>query len=241
VTSFTYGIRATGGGAECTGPVDSSAAVTITVDPRNDPPTATADSFIVLKNTTLNVNAPGVLINDHDIDSGDSLTASLVNNVSHGTLVLAPNGAFAYTPANGYTGPDAFSYYAFDESHDTSPTRVVSLTVKAVPPVPTPTPVPTPSPSPTPEPTVEPTPSPTIEPSPSIEPSASPSESGAPSPSASATPGASPAPVPASDEGGVSLPVLLVIVLFVLLVGFGAALYVPKWLEAQRGGRRDLD
>lgn len=57
----------------------------------------------------------------------------------------------------------------------------------------------------------------------------------------SASPGASPAPEPTSGEGGVSLPVLLVIVLFVLLVGFGAALYVPKWLQAQGGGPPDLD
>jgi VCBS repeat-containing protein len=236
-TSFTYGMQATGS-TPCTGE-DGSATITITVAPRNDAPTATADSFIVLKNTTLVVGVPGVLINDDDID-GDTLTAVKVTNPAHGVVVLAADGSFSYTPASGYTGLDAFSYRAFDGTAQ-SPTRVVSLTVKAVPPVPTPTPIPTPTLAPTPTPEVTTEPSPSIEPSPSPSAEPSPSASVAPSSSPSATPGASPTPVPASDEGGVSLPVLLVIVLFVLLLGFGAALYVPKWLESQRGGPQDLD
>lgn len=239
--SATVTVKARDSGGTSLGGDDTSAAVTFTLTVRsvNDAPTAAADSFIVLKDRTLNVGVPGVLLNDHDID-GDPLTAVKVTNPVHGVVVLASDGSFSYTPAGGYTGLDAFSYKAFDGSLS-SPIRVVSLTVTAVPPVPTPTPVPTPVPTPTAEPTA--TPEPTLpEPTPTSEPSASvaPSPSAAPSvvPTAvpSPTPRATAAPAPAGGEGGgISLPVLLVIVLLVLLVGFGAAVYVPKWLAAQRG------
>jgi hypothetical protein len=63
----------------------------------------------------------------------------------------------------------------------------------------------------------------------------------APLASAAPTPEASPEPGSTGDDGGISLPVLLVIVLFVLLVGFGAALYLPKVLAAQRGEPLDLE
>ena len=38
------------------------------------------------------------------------LTASPVSSVSHGTLVLLPDGAFLYQPAAGFIGTDAFTY-----------------------------------------------------------------------------------------------------------------------------------
>lgn len=241
-TSFDYGFVIVGPCGE--GVVaDSPATVTITVAAVNDAPTAGADSFIVLKDRTLIVGAPGVLINDHDID-GDSLTAVTVTSPAHGMVFLLPDGSFSYTPASGYTGPDAFSYKASDGTA-TSPTRVVTLTVTAIPPVPTPTPIPTPiptptaAPTPTPEITADPTPS--EEPSPSLEPSASPVETVAPTAAASATPAPTAIPSKTAGGGGVSLPVLLVIVLLVLLVGFGAALYGPRWLAAQRGEPTDDD
>lgn len=71
-TSFSYALVVTG---PCVDAVSINLAVVrITVAAVNDAPTAGADSFIVLKDRTLNVGAPGVLINDHDVD-GDSLTA----------------------------------------------------------------------------------------------------------------------------------------------------------------------
>jgi VCBS repeat-containing protein len=79
---------------------------------------------------TLNLSAPGVLTNDSDID-GDSLTAILVSDVSHGTLTLNPSGWFTYTPATDYAGSDFFTYRAFDGT-DYSNTATVSITVHAV-------------------------------------------------------------------------------------------------------------
>ena len=56
---------------------------------------------------------PGVLGNDTDIDSA-SLTAGVVTGPAHGTLSLASNGSFSYTPTAGYSGPDSFTYRASD-------------------------------------------------------------------------------------------------------------------------------
>lgn len=224
------------GGEDLSEPVEFD----ITVAPVNDAPTAVADSFFALADRTLNVGAPGVLVNDGDVDSG-SITAVKVSNPSHGVVTLAADGSFSYSPEPGYEGPDAFSYRAFDGSLQ-SPTSVVFLTVSSVPPINTPTPFPslTPTVPPTPEATiVEPWAS--ADPPPSLDPGASPGGTGESSPSASLAPGATPAPIPAAGEGGVPLPVLLVIVLFVLLLAFGAAVYVPKWLAQQRGEPPDLE
>ena len=231
-TTFTYSLRVEGGG-DCSGPADSEATVTITVEPVNDAPTAVADSFLALPNRTLNVNAPGVLLNDSDID-GDTLTATKVTNPAHGIAILAADGSFSYTPSAGYVGPDTFSYRASDGT-DVSAARVVSLTVSAVPtPVPTATPAPTPTAAPSAAATLEPSPSGSPEPSPSVDPFASPS--GLPTSGPSASPGASPVPGEVADAGGLSIPVLVGGLLLASLLAFGAAVYVPKWLESRRTG-----
>ena len=45
---------------------------------------------------------------------GDALSALLVTNVTHGTLVLSANGGFTYTPETNYNGSDSFTYRAVD-------------------------------------------------------------------------------------------------------------------------------
>ena len=62
-------------------------------------------------------SAPGVLGNDTDAD-GDPLTAVLNTTVGHGTLTLNANGSFLYTPTNGYSGPDSFTYHANDGTRE---------------------------------------------------------------------------------------------------------------------------
>jgi VCBS repeat-containing protein len=68
----------------------------------------------------------GVLAND----SGTTLTAALVSNPAHGTLVINPDGSFAYFPAAGFTGTDSFTYRASDGSFS-SGVATVTLTVAA--------------------------------------------------------------------------------------------------------------
>jgi VCBS repeat-containing protein len=73
---------------------------------------------------------PGVLFDDTDTD-GDPLTAVFVNNVSHGTLSLASDGNFIYTPAANFHGTDSFTYRASDGT-STSNLATVTLNVAAV-------------------------------------------------------------------------------------------------------------
>jgi hypothetical protein len=103
--SFTY--QATDG-------VNTSSPATVTITiPVNRAPTATNDSYAVTRNVSLTVTAPGVLVNDTDLD-GDPLSAVLVSSSSHGVLNLSTNGGFTYAPAVGYTGADSFTYRAHD-------------------------------------------------------------------------------------------------------------------------------
>ncbi|MFK7911368.1 MAG: sialate O-acetylesterase [Akkermansiaceae bacterium] len=85
------------------------------------------DTYETTQNTALNISAKGVLINDIDLNH-DTLTASLVTNVNHGTLSLISDGSFTYTPHNGFAGTDSFSYKCNDGSL-TSTDTTVTITV----------------------------------------------------------------------------------------------------------------
>ena len=237
-TTISVQAKDTGGTANGGDDTSDVLVINVTITPVNDPPTANADTFFVLKDRTLNVNGPGLLANDSDID-GDDLTAIKASNPTHGVVTVAADGGFSYTPANDYVGPDAFSYRASDGAAD-SPARVVSLTVTSLPPSPTPVPPPTLTPTPTvfPAPTTAETlPTETLAPE-SLDPGVSVPATSAPASGATLTPGATTPPEPTGEEGGgISLPVLLTLVLLGVLLAFGAAVYVPKWLEAQRGGQ----
>ena len=107
------------------------ATVSLTVTPVNDAPVAVADSYSTAEDTALTVAAAlGVLANDTDVD-GDPLTAVKVSDPAHGTLALAADGSFVYTPAADYSGADSFTYKANDGPADSN-VAMVSLTVTAV-------------------------------------------------------------------------------------------------------------
>jgi len=97
--------------------------------PQNSPPVAADDSYLVQEDTLRTVTAPGVLGNDSD-SNGDSFTAVLDTDVSHGTLSLAADGSFTYTPTTGFTGNDQFTYHANDGTDDSN-IATVHLTVQA--------------------------------------------------------------------------------------------------------------
>jgi VCBS repeat-containing protein len=92
--------------------------------PPNAPPVATADSYVVAEDGTLAVASPGVLANDVDPE-GQALTASVVAGPSHGTLSLASNGSFTYTPALNFNVDDTFSYRATDGAGNRDTANVV--------------------------------------------------------------------------------------------------------------------
>jgi VCBS repeat-containing protein len=121
--SFTY--RASDGAL-----TSDVTTVTITINAVNDPPTALDGFYSLNEDTALIVPAPGVLINDSDVE-GSPISATLVSGVSHGTLIFSTNGAFAYTPTNNFFGLDTFTYRANDGLLDSS-LAVVNLTVQPV-------------------------------------------------------------------------------------------------------------
>ena len=91
---------------------------------------AAVNSYSTNEDTPLVVAASGVLGNDTDPE-GTTLTAVLVTNVTNGTLALAPDGGFTYTPATNFAGGDSFTYKANDGTLDSN-TVTVSLTVNPV-------------------------------------------------------------------------------------------------------------
>lgn len=83
----------------------------------NHAPTAVGDAYGANQGNQLSVPvAGGVLANDSDPDAGTTLTAVLESGPSHGTLALATDGSFVYTPVAVYSGSDSFSYRASDGS-----------------------------------------------------------------------------------------------------------------------------
>ncbi|PYY31846.1 Ig-like domain-containing protein [Curtobacterium sp. MCBD17_030] len=98
----------------------STSTVTITVTP-----TATDDAFSVHAGSTVTADAGhGLLANDH----GSGLTLAGNSTPAHGSLTLAGNGAYAYTPDDHFSGTDSFTYTAKDASGATI-TGTVSITV----------------------------------------------------------------------------------------------------------------
>lgn len=101
--------------------------VTITVTPINDLPRANDDYFSATEQHPLVVSAPGVLGNDVDPES-EQLSAYLVDAPLSGSLTLASDGSFTYTPDTYFNGTDVFHYMAND-SHGNSTTATVTISV----------------------------------------------------------------------------------------------------------------
>ncbi|TMQ54210.1 MAG: tandem-95 repeat protein [Candidatus Eisenbacteria bacterium] len=97
---------------------------------QNTPPVANADSYSTDEDVALTVPAPGVLGNDNDPD-GDPLGVSGSSLPAHGTLGMAANGGFTYTPQANYNGSDSFTY-AIGDGRGSTATATVSLTINPV-------------------------------------------------------------------------------------------------------------
>jgi cold shock CspA family protein len=111
------------------GEFEAEAEVTLEIRTSNMPPTADADSYDVVADELLRVNAPGVLGNDSDLDA-DILTAVLISQPDHGILVLNNDGSFTYLPDEGFAGGDKFIYAATDALGEQS-TATVLLNIEA--------------------------------------------------------------------------------------------------------------
>jgi hypothetical protein len=121
--SFGYVAHDGNGGA-------GSGLVTITVAPVNDPPVPANDAYTLIEDGTLQVDAPGMLGNDSDVD-GNVLQVALETGPAHGTLHVQVDGGFAYVPHANFYGRDSFNYLAVDAEGGTA-TGTVTLDVQAV-------------------------------------------------------------------------------------------------------------
>ena len=85
------------------------ATVTTTVNPVNDAPVAFDDSYSVDENSILNVNEPGILGNDTDLE-GDTLNAVLVDSTRTDTLRLREKCWSRVTCNPEFNGAERFKY-----------------------------------------------------------------------------------------------------------------------------------
>jgi VCBS repeat-containing protein len=136
--SFTYTVT------NVTDGTSPAATVSITVDaapvavddPDNSCSSGTTGSpkrYIVVEDSPLTVNPNtdcGLLLNDTDADSGDTLTAAKLTDGAHGTVSVTATGGFTYSPNPNYFGLDSFTYTVSDGL--LTDTGTVLLTVLAV-------------------------------------------------------------------------------------------------------------
>ena len=97
------------------GTFSDTATVTITVTPVNDAPVANPDTYITPEDTALTVSIlNGVHGNDSDPDDDTALSATVIDQPTHGALIFNPDGTFTYTPDADFHGTDTFTYRASD-------------------------------------------------------------------------------------------------------------------------------
>jgi VCBS repeat-containing protein len=128
--SFTYTITDGNGG-------NTTATISVTVNPVNDAPVAVGENYGVDQDHQLTNTVHGT-----DVD-GDPLTITLVSGPTSGNLsALNADGTFTYTPNPGYHGPDSFTFTVTDPN-GLSATGTANITVNYVAPPPPPPPPPT--------------------------------------------------------------------------------------------------
>lgn len=118
--SFTYTISDGKDTATATVNVTVKAAVS-----NNSAPVAVDDSATTDAGQAVTIN---VLTNDTDAD-GDTLGITNVTDGSHGTVAISGDQVI-YTPANGFSGNDSFTYTVSDGEDSAAAT--VNVTIKAV-------------------------------------------------------------------------------------------------------------
>lgn len=111
-------------------PADNQATVLFAV--LNGPPIAVDDAYTCAEGDTLEVAAPGILENDHDLEDDDfELSEEPVSAPWHGELELQVDGSFVYRHDGSEAAVDSFTYLITDTS-DEPATGLVRLTILPV-------------------------------------------------------------------------------------------------------------
>jgi VCBS repeat-containing protein len=104
--------------------------VTVNVNPTNDVPAAVDDDYALelgLAPALIVGSFSGVLANDPNPDN-EVMTATILTQPVHGTVELAADGSFVYTPDVAHLGNFSFTYQAADYADVTEP-ATVNITV----------------------------------------------------------------------------------------------------------------
>ena len=94
----------------------------------NDPPVAVDDGYDTTQGIPLTVVSPGVLLNDSDPD-GDAVVVESHTQPAGGTVAVATDGSFVYTPDAATTGAESFNYTIGDGNGATH-TATVTISVE---------------------------------------------------------------------------------------------------------------
>jgi large repetitive protein len=130
--SFTYQVNDGNGGI-------STAVASITINSVNDEPVATADSFTVNEDDSLNVltvDTNNLLANDTDIENDSlSVVPTPTEAPLNGVVTLNSDGSFVYTPNENYFGNDSFTYQVTDGNGgiDTAIATISVVSVNDIP------------------------------------------------------------------------------------------------------------
>lgn len=113
-----------------------SETLTITVRPINEPPSANPQTVETAQETAADLTLTG---DDGNAEIAQNLTFVILTAPRHGTLsgFDPATGEVTYTPATGYSGPDAFQFLVIDDAAASGPAlmsapAIVSLTVTPV-------------------------------------------------------------------------------------------------------------
>lgn len=112
--------------------VESTATVTVTVNPVNDPPIANGDAAETDEDKNVTID---VLANDTDVDltrETDDLTILSTAGVDNGTVEIAEDGkSLTFKPALNFFGEETFTYTIKDQ-HNAQSSASVTVKVNAV-------------------------------------------------------------------------------------------------------------
>ena len=118
--SYTYSVADDAGVAD-------TAEVTIQVNEDNQPPTASADEDTTTAGEPVTTD---VLANDTDPDGSlDPSTVEVESAPTTGTTTATDTGTVTYTPENGFTGTDSYTYTVADDDGAESNEATVTIQV----------------------------------------------------------------------------------------------------------------
>lgn len=120
--TFTYQIIDADG-------LTDNATVTVDVRNPNNPVAADDPDYLTKRNLNLSIAAPGLLANDTTTIGTLSAVAGTFGTAQGGSVAVAADGGFVYTPPSGFSGVDTFTYTA---SNGTG-TDTATATVRVLP------------------------------------------------------------------------------------------------------------